>query len=92
MKGGKRQGAGRPKGSKDPHTLQAEEGRRFVVATIAKNLGPLIQAMVDKALEGDVKAFSELFDRGWGKPLQGIEHSGKDGEPIKIISFRNANE
>ena len=63
-----------------------------MVATIAKNLGPLIQAMVDKAIDGDVRAFSELMDRGWGRAFQSLELSGKGGEPIKIISFRNADE
>jgi hypothetical protein len=60
---------GRPKGSKASHTLQAETGRAFVVATIAKNLGPLIEAMVERATNGDVRAFDALMDWGWGRPV-----------------------
>lgn len=25
-----------------------------------------------------------VIDRGWGKPKQALEHSGKDGEPLHI--------
>jgi hypothetical protein len=75
---------GRPKGSKANHTIVAEQGRAFVIAIIAKNLKPLIEAMVQKATKGDVHAFRELMDRGWGRPVQALEHSGKDGAPIPI--------
>jgi hypothetical protein len=73
---------GRPKGSKASHTLQAEAGRAFVVATIAKNLGPLIEAMVERATKGDVRAFDALMDRGWGRPVQALVNGGN--EPLRI--------
>lgn len=73
---------GRPKGSKASHTLQTEAGRAFVVATIAKHLGPLIDAMVEKAKKGDTQAFKELFDRGWGKSPQPL--TGDKDNPVYI--------
>jgi hypothetical protein len=30
-----------------------------------------------------VSAASAILDRGWGKPLQSMEHSGHDGRPIE---------
>ena len=32
------------------------------------------------------KACEVLLDRGWGKPMQPNEHTGKDGEPLLIPS------
>ncbi len=31
-----------------------------------------------------VAAAVALLDRGWGKPAQALEHTGKDGGPIKV--------
>jgi hypothetical protein len=33
-----------------------------------------------------VSAASALLDRGWGKPVQSMEHSGHDGGPIETLS------
>lgn len=90
--GGKRPGAGRKKGSKASHTLQAEAGRAFVVATIARHLKPLLAAMVEKAKEGNVQAFSELMDRGWGRPAQAMELTGKDGQQLAITLVKYGGE
>lgn len=40
-----------------------------------------------------VSAATALLDRGWGKPVQGMEHSGPDGAPIEgkwTVEFVNA--
>jgi len=50
MRGGKRQGAGRRKGSKDPHTLAKEEARELARQHITKVLIPLLDAAIDHAL------------------------------------------
>jgi len=34
-----------------------------------------------------VAAASALLDRGWGKPIQGMEMSGPEGGPIPTIQF-----
>lgn len=31
-----------------------------------------------------VAAANSLLDRGWGKPVQAVEHSGPDGAPIEV--------
>lgn len=43
----------------------------------------MIKAMRRKAMNGDVRAFEVLFNRAFGKVKEVVEHTGKDGEPIK---------
>jgi len=76
---------GRPKGAVAKHTLDAQEARKWAIAYVNERLGPLFEAMYIKAIEGDVNAFKELLDRSWGKAVQGVEVSGKDGQPIVFM-------
>lgn len=39
-----------------------------------------------------LKAFKEVTDRGYGKAVQPLEHSGPDGEPIPIDTADGARE
>lgn len=53
----------------------------------------MLDAMVEKAIKGDTMAFRELMDRGWGRPLQAVDHTSK-GEEIKgnsifLVDFRD---
>ena len=49
-RGGKRPGAGRPKGSKEKHTLEKEEARAALRAMVTAQLAPLVDAQVKNAL------------------------------------------
>ena len=73
---------GRPLGSKDPHTLEREQARAFLISKIKENIEPIADALIGKAKQGDVPAIKELFDRAWGKPNQSI--SGLDNTPIQV--------
>lgn len=83
-KGGKRPGAGRKKGSKASHTLQAEEGKKLLIQMYLENIRPINEALLKKAKKGDLGAIKELHDRVYGKSLQPIsgEFTGK-----MILSF-----
>ena len=48
-RGGKRPGAGRPKGSKEPKTLEKEEARALLRRIVAANLTPMVEAQVAHA-------------------------------------------
>jgi len=48
-RGGKRPGAGRPKGTKSPSTIDKEALRELVRAKVAANMGPLLDAQVQNA-------------------------------------------
>ena len=50
-----------------------------------KKLYQLAEAMVEKAISGDVAAATFVADRVDGKPAQAIEHTGEEGGPIEII-------
>jgi hypothetical protein len=81
-RGGKRPGAGRPKGRKDAKTLEIE-------AAAKEYAGDALRALVKVARRGKsegsrVAAAVALLDRGYGRPRQSLEHSGPDGGPIDV--------
>lgn len=85
MRGGLRKGAGRPKAVR---TIEKDKLKDYIAQRIAENAEPIITALVEKALTGDVLATRELFDRGFGKATQAIEMSGKDGKDLVEPSAR----
>jgi hypothetical protein len=85
QRGGKRPGAGRPKGSKDVATR--EQGG--TLAELARShTKTALDTLVKVAKSGDseaarVTAATALLDRGYGRPTQSHEHSGPNGGPIE---------
>jgi hypothetical protein len=47
-----------------------------------ETLRKIAERLIELALEGQIKAFSEMRDTVDGKPMQSVEHSGPDGEAI----------
>jgi hypothetical protein len=47
----------------------------------------LVEIMGDKKApqSARVTAANALLDRGFGKPLQSMEHTGKDGGPLEVV-------
>lgn len=86
QRGGKRPGAGRPKGSKDRATR--EQGA--TIAEMARaHTSTALMTLVKIARDGEseaarVSAANAILDRGFGKPPQALEHTGKDGGPIEF--------
>lgn len=85
QRGGKRPGAGRPKGAKDTATREqggslAELARQHTTDAL-KTLVKIATAGESEAAR--VTAANALLDRGYGKPTQAVEHSGRDGGPIE---------
>lgn len=83
-KGGKREGAGRKKGSKATHTIQAEQAKAELIRAYIANIKPINEALIKKAIDGDIQAIKELHDRVYGKPFQAI--GNPDGSSL-LISF-----
>lgn len=77
--GGKRIGAGRPKGSKAPHTIRTEALRAYVIDRVISEQESIITALIDKAKNGDVSAAKELLERTIGKVRETVEHTGDFG-------------
>ena len=80
--GGKREGSGKPKGYKAPHTLAAQEARVKAIAMVDAELEAIFAPQIEKAMKGDTSAFNAVLDRAWGKPLQAMEMTGKDGKDL----------
>jgi hypothetical protein len=84
-RGGKRPGAGRPKGRKDKATIAhlgtledlARSHTRSALTTL------VVIAEKGESEAARVSAANALLDRGYGKPKQAMEHTGKDGAPIQ---------
>lgn len=92
--GGARPGAGKPKGYKAPHTLEASILKQRLIAAYSERADEINEALVNKALTGDIPAIKELHDRVHGKAMQPMEMTGKDGAPLtepsgEIISLAN---
>lgn len=64
---------GRPKGL---NAVNAEKGKALLIQMYLEQIRPINQALIDKALTGDVSAIKELHDRVYGKapqPLTGAD-------------------
>lgn len=81
-KGGARPGAGRPKGSVAKSTLEATVLKAKLIAAYSEKADEINEALVAKALTGDVPAIKEIHDRAYGKAPQAVEMTGKDGESL----------
>lgn len=73
---------GRPKGTLAKSTLDAMELRKKLIAKYEEKHEAVTDALIFKAVMGDVPAIKELHDRVYGKSMQSIEMTGKDGAPI----------
>lgn len=62
----------RPTGTKNAETLVRMEVRKFVIDGISKEIGPILNALVKKAKEGDVPAIKEALERGMGKEANSV--------------------
>lgn len=77
-KGGRREGAGRPKGSLNKATASVRDAAQVFTD---EALGVLATVMRDAAspAASRVAAASALLDRGHGKPMQATEITGSEG-------------
>lgn len=76
--GGKREGAGRPKGQRNKVTADVKiiaqaYGEEAIVSLVG------IMRDEDAPHAARVAATKEILDRGYGKAPQSVDHSSKDG-------------
>jgi hypothetical protein len=83
--GGKREGAGRPKGRRNKVTADIKE--------IAQSFGEeAITQLVEIMRDGEappaarVAATKEILDRGYGKAKQDVELTGANGGPVETVT------
>ena len=81
MRGGKRPGAGRKPGevtkAKRELAEMAKDHAEAALDTLVS-----IHKNSDQPASARVAAASAILDRGYGKPPQSLEHTGKDGKDL----------
>lgn len=77
-RGGKREGAGRPKGALNKATVDVREAAQAFTVDAIDTLARIMKADEQPAA-ARVAAANSLLDRGHGKSTQPIEASGPDG-------------
>ena len=61
---------------------------KIVRSMIAKRLeeraalAPMVDALIEKAMDGDLQAIREIFDRVDGKPKQQVDLGGQEDNPL----------
>lgn len=92
-RGGKRPGAGRPKGRRDKATVAQlatlEELAKTHTETALNTLVSIATASESDAAR--VTAANSILDRAYGKAKQAMEHTGKDGGPIETKDVSRAD-
>ena len=86
--GGKRIGAGRPKGSKNKKTLEQIAARERFTARVYEQFDPLMDALMRVAKGGeetrpDPVSLKYLFDQAIGQPTQKI--AGDSEQPLSVL-------
>jgi hypothetical protein len=61
---------------KADYNIIALKHKQVIAEMVDKELRPMIRAIIDKALTGDVQAFECLINRYAGKPAQELELKG----------------
>lgn len=81
-RGGRQPGSGRPKGSKNKRTLEIEAAAKVHAGNAIKALASILRSRRSNDM-CKIAAANALLDRGYGRPRQALEHTGRDGQPIE---------
>jgi len=92
-RGGTKPGAGRPKGAISLETKRKQAFEKLFISEVNKNKKPLIEALMAKAISGDVKALVDVLNRIIGKPTEKLDLTSK-GEQIlvNVVNYKNVND
>jgi hypothetical protein len=82
--------AGKKPGTRNKATLEIRALARDHGETAIKRLVHLLDHALSETAQ--IQAAKELLDRGFGKPAQAVELSGKDGAPMEVRSLREGLE
>ena len=92
-RGGKREGAGAPKGSNVGNNNSSKDNRlwrntiqRAIAQGDPDRLRKIAEKLLEKAEEGDLGALKELGDRIDGKAAQQIVVAGDSDNPVQTVT------
>lgn len=75
---------GRPKGQA---TIEREKMKDYIAQKVAENGEAIVACLLAKALDNEnpqqIAAVKELFDRGFGKPVQAL--AGDTDNPLTVV-------
>lgn len=85
--GGKREGAGKPKGYKASHTIKSEQARKYIIERVTAELEPILTGQIEAAKglyyetvdkkvyqdKPDNTAAKNLIDQAYGKARETLE-------------------
>jgi hypothetical protein len=94
-RGGKRPGAGRKAGTPNRASSKQKLNLSFVARQHTDTAIDTLVTVCNGAeypAAARVTAANSLLDRGYGRPTQSHELSGKDGGPIPTVDLTNATE
>ena len=87
--GGARQGAGRPAGSRNKRTLEAQAVAKAIIEH------PAVQARwLEQAIAGELSPtiVQLLCYYAWGKPVERVEHAGDADQPLTLVLRRGIED
>lgn len=80
------------KGSKRKNTVEKEKEKKlievYVMREFKRNKKGIIDALMLQSKNGNIPAIKEVLERVMGKVTDKTELTGKGGQPISVISFR----
>ena len=79
-RGGTKPGAGRPKGTVSLETKRKQAFEKLLIQSVNKEKKAIIDALINKAKSGDVKALVDILNRTIGKPVEHVDHTSKGNE------------
>lgn len=86
--GGRRSGAGRPKGAKDKALLAREALRVYFEEQAVKEFAPIFAQYVKRAkgleTNADPRILIDFMNRILGRPVEAVELSGVAGEALTV--------
>lgn len=81
---GKNNKGGRPKGTIAKSTARAIEIKEIISQRLREEIGPILDAQIKKAKEGDMPQFKNMLEQVVGKPVESIKLSGDEENPVVV--------
>lgn len=90
-RGGRREGAGRPVGSRSRANVDLREAAQAFTRSAVATLATIMRDKEQPAA-ARVSAANAILDRAHGKPKQAMEHTGAGGGPIRHVDLSNLTD
>lgn len=83
---------GKSKGYKAPHTLEAQEQRKYVIKRFEEEIEPITNKAIQQAKKGDRYARDWLSNRSWGMPKQTQDINVREEVPFDDVEDESLSQ